>query len=247
MRRNVAGLIVVFVGAAILQVAASDTYLRYVKPGMRPLLLIAGVVLVLLAIVDVFADTKKQSPDKAEAEHVHLGVVDADQGHSHHHLPRAAWLLLLPVFALLVVDPPALGAAAASRQSPVAARPVTPKQTQGLLPGDAGTPVKLPVRDYSVWAVWEKETLQNRTFKLTGFVTPDKGGKWYVTRIGITCCVADANAFMVEVRGQASPPRNQWVEITGTWAEPTKRPDGDIAAITATAIRPVTAPANPYE
>ena len=52
---------------------------------------------------------------------------------------------------------------------------------------------------------------------------------------------------MVEVRGQAAPPKNQWVEVTGQWAQPTKHPDGDIAALSGIAIRPVTAPANPYE
>ena len=35
MKRNVAGLVVVFVGAAVAQLATSNTYLRYVKPGMR--------------------------------------------------------------------------------------------------------------------------------------------------------------------------------------------------------------------
>ena len=103
------------------------------------------------------------------------------------------------------------------------------------------------MRDYSVWAVWEKDTLQNRSFKLTGFVTPGKDGTWYVTRMGIACCVADGMAFMVEVRGQQQPPRNQWIEVSGGWAEPTKHPDGDIAAINGTAIRQVAAPANPYE
>ncbi len=37
---------------------------------------------------------------------------------------------------------------------------------------------------------------------------------------------------MVEARGQAAPPKNQWVTVTGEWAEPTKRVDGDVAALT---------------
>jgi len=262
VKRNVAGLIVVFVGAAILQVAASDTYLRYVKPSMRLPLLAAGLVLVVLAVLDVFADsdstgkkaTKKpvsaEEHEAAETGHVHLGVIDSEHshGHSHHGLPRAAWLLLLPIFALLVVDPPALGADAAQRQSPVAAKPVDAAGVGNLLPqGEPGTPVALPVRDYSVWAVWETDSMRNRSFKLTGFVTPDRKGKWYLTRIGITCCVADAQAFMVEIHGRPAPPRNQWVEITGNWAEPTKYPEGSVAALDATAIRAVKAPADPYE
>lgn len=238
MKRNVAGLIVVFVGAAIVQIATSGTYLRYVKPGMRWMLLIAGAILIALAVADVLADTKKRT-----ASH--------DDGHGHHGLPRAAWLLLLPVFALLVVDPPALGADAAERQSPVAAKPVEPKNPGIRLPGSGGSdptsPVALPVRDYAVWAVWQKDSMRGRHFTLTGFVTPGKAGAWYVSRIGLTCCVADGTAFMVEVRDQPAPPKNQWVQVTGSWAEPTKMPDGDVAALVGSAVKQVTAPKNPYE
>jgi hypothetical protein len=35
--------------------------------------------------------------------------------------------------------------------------------------------------------------------------------------------------------------------VTGQWAEPSKRADGDVAALTVDTVRPVTAPANPYE
>lgn len=234
MRRNVAGLVVVFVGAAVVQLATSNTYLRYVKPGMRWMLLAAGLILIALAVFDVLADTRKK-------EH-------PDDGHGHHGLPRAAWLLLIPIFALLVVDPPALGADAAQRQSPVAAKPADPKSNSWLSNNSQGdAPVALAVRDYSVWAVWEKESMKGRAFQLTGFVTPAKNGSWYVTRIGLTCCVADGTAFMVEARGQAAPPKNQWVTVTGQWAEPTKRADGDVAALTVETVKPVTAPANPYE
>ncbi|WP_148256579.1 TIGR03943 family putative permease subunit [Kribbella flavida] len=240
MRRNVAGLVVVFVGAAIVQLAISGTYLRYVKPGMRWMLLAAGVILILLAVADVLADTRR----KPAGEHVE----HADDGHGHHGLPRAAWLLLIPVFALLVVDPPALGADAAQRQSPVAAKPVEPKGNSWLAKSAQGNaPVPLAVRDYAVWAVWEKESMKGRSFQLTGFVTPGKNGSWYVSRIGLTCCVADGTAFMVEARGQAAPPKNQWVTVTGEWAEPTKRTDGDVAALTVSEVKTVTAPANPYE
>ncbi|GAA1615048.1 TIGR03943 family protein [Kribbella sancticallisti] len=241
MRRNVAGLVVVFVGAAVVQLAISNTYLRYVKPGMRWMLLAAGVILIVLAVADVLADTRKKPAGDEAHDH-------GDDGHGHHGLPRAAWLLLIPVFALLVVDPPALGADAAQRQSPVAAKPVAPKGQSWLADSaQSDTPVPLAVRDYAVWAVWEKESMKGRNFQLTGFVTPGKNGTWYVSRIGLTCCVADGTAFMVEARGQTAPPKNQWVTVTGEWAEPTKRADGDVAALTVTGVQNVTPPANQYE
>ena len=55
MRRNVAGLVVVFVGAAVVQLATSNTYLRYVKPGMRWMLLAGGTLAYCAATVGVFA------------------------------------------------------------------------------------------------------------------------------------------------------------------------------------------------
>jgi uncharacterized repeat protein (TIGR03943 family) len=226
VKRNVAGLVIVFVGAAIVQLATSGTYLRYVKPGMRWMLLAAGIVLIALAVTDV--------------------LVKSRQDHDHA-LPRAAWLLLVPVFALLVVDPPALGADAAQRQSPVAAKPVAPQGNAYWESDESHGPKPITVRDYAVWAVWEKETMQGRSFQLTGFVTPAKNGIWYVTRIGLTCCVADGTAFMVEARGQAAPPKNQWVTVTGKWAEPTRRVDGDVAALTVETVDQVAAPVNPYE
>lgn len=237
VKRNVAGLVIVFVGAAVVQLAVSNTYLRYVKPGMRWMLLAAGLILIVLAVADVLADTRKKDEHEDHA----------DDGHGHHGLPRAAWLLLIPIFALLVVDPPALGAAAAQRQSPVASKPIQPKSNSWLADNPQGGPVNLAVRDYAVWAVWEKESMKGRAFSLTGFVTPAKNGTWYVTRMGLTCCVADATAFMVEARGQAAPPKNQWVTVTGEWAEPSKRVDGDVAALTIDSVKSVTAPANPYE
>jgi uncharacterized repeat protein (TIGR03943 family) len=241
VRRNVAGLVVVFVGAAIVQLATSNTYLRYVKPGMRWMLLAAGAILIVLAVADVLADTRKKPATEQPNQH------DSQDGHGHL-LPRAAWLLVVPIFALLVVDPPALGADAAQRQSPVAAKPIAPKGHSWLADSaHSPTPVPLAVRDYAVWAVWEKESMKGRNFQLTGFVTPGKNGTWYVSRIGLTCCVADGTAFMVEVRGQAAPPKNQWVTVTGEWAEPTKRADGDVAALTVTGVRNVTPPANQYE
>jgi uncharacterized repeat protein (TIGR03943 family) len=225
VKRNVAGLVMVFVGAAVVQLATSGTYLRYVKPGMRWMLLTAGLVLIALAVTDVLMSTRQ----------------DDDHG-----LPRAAWLLVVPIFALLVIDPPALGADAAQRQSPVAAKPAKPRGTSWL-GGNTSEPTSLAVRDYSVWAVWEQNSMKGHSFRLTGFVTPATNGVWYVTRIGITCCVADGTAYMVEARGQTAPAKNQWVTVTGQWAEPTRRVDGDVAALTVETITPTTAPLNPYE
>jgi hypothetical protein len=132
----------------------------------------------------------------------------------------------------------------------VAAKPLS--GTGGGLPGGAGsgaagTPVAVPVRDYAVWSVWEKERMKGRSFRPHGFRHPRQGRRLVRVAHRLNCCVADGTAFMVEVRGQQAPPKNQWVTVTGEWAEPTKRPDGDVAALTGTAVQVVEPPANQYE
>jgi hypothetical protein len=52
---------------------------------------------------------------------------------------------------------------------------------------------------------------------------------------------------MVEARVQAAPPKNQGASVTGRWAEPTKRADGDVAALIVESVRQVVARANPFE
>src|SRR4029453_8522269 len=73
-----------------------------------------------------------------------------DHGHGHSHEPWVGWLLILPVFALLLVAPPALGSFAASR-SGTALQEVSdfPK----LPPGD---PARISVLDYASRAVFDE-------------------------------------------------------------------------------------------
>ncbi|MFI6510299.1 hypothetical protein ACIBCT_22060 [Streptosporangium sp. NPDC050855] len=53
---------------------------------------------------------------------------------------------------------------------------------------------------------------------MTGFVSPaKKKGQWYVTRMQIACCAADAFPLKVAVKGLDAPPPDTWVAVTGTW------------------------------
>jgi uncharacterized repeat protein (TIGR03943 family) len=91
-------------------------------------------------------------------------------------------------------------------------------------------------------------SLKGRKIKLTGFVVPSKTG-WYVTRMQISCCAADAMALEVAVHGAPAPKEDSWVEVTGTWI-PWKKgiPDGYVVpALTATDVIGIEEPAEPYE
>ena len=50
MNRQAQGVVLLLLGAAVLRAGFTDLYLRYVKAGLRPLLLVVGVVLIAAAI-----------------------------------------------------------------------------------------------------------------------------------------------------------------------------------------------------
>jgi uncharacterized repeat protein (TIGR03943 family) len=222
-------------GAAVLRIALfSDLYLRYVQPGLRPYLVVSGVVLVVLGAVSAVV----------RADHDH------GDGHGHAGGPRVAWLLVLPALALLLFPPPALGSYSAEREAArQAARGV------GTFPAlPAGDPVELGIAEFGSRAVYDKErSLAGRTLRLTGFVTHGDSGErgvWYVNRLLVSCCAADAVGAKAEIRGAGeAPPEDTWVTVTGTW-----RPEGALGSdaawppvVEATTVETVAQPSNPYE
>ncbi|MFI6324650.1 TIGR03943 family putative permease subunit [Nonomuraea sp. NPDC050556] len=222
MNRVSQNLVLMLLGGAILRISAfSTTYVNYVKPGFRPFLIAAGAALLLLGIV-----SWRRMP-----EHEHPG-------------PRVAWLLCLPVLAIFLIAPPALGSFAASRSD---AAPPPPVQT-GYQPLEGAT--AMPMGEFIGRAWGEGQTLKGHVITLTGFVTPSKKkDQWYVTRMQLSCCAADAYALKVAVRGAAEPEENTWVEVTGTWVPHVgKVPNGVVwAELEASSVEKVDEPAEPYE
>ncbi|TXS50273.1 hypothetical protein EAO75_10815 [Streptomyces sp. uw30] len=95
MNRQAQSAVLFLLGASLLHAGTTDLYLRYVKQGLRPLVLAAGAVLVAAAIATVWYEWGRARRHKGR---------DADEGHTHHE-PRVAWLLVLPLLALILVDP----------------------------------------------------------------------------------------------------------------------------------------------
>lgn len=242
MRRYGSSLLLVLVGAAVLRISAfSELYLRYVQAGLRPYLVVSGVVLVLLGLA--MAVVRRSAHDDHEAGH-------EDDGHHHDHggSPRIAWLLTLPALALLLFPPPALGSYSAQREAAQ-----TAAQGVGTFPAlPAGNPVALTLAEFGSRAIYDSgRSLKGRTVRVTGFVTHGDDGAWYVTRLLVTCCAADATTNKVEVRGDAdgAPPVDTWVTVTGTW-----HPKGKLgtdaawpAVLDASSVKRVKQPADPYE
>jgi uncharacterized repeat protein (TIGR03943 family) len=258
VKRDVQSVVLVLLGGALLRLELSGAYLNYVKSSLGRWLLVAGVVLVALGLWSAVRDVFRRDPAHALAEdedglphevhdHPDDTLADADDdGHGHRPGgPRIAWLLLAPVLTIFLVAPPALGAFSASHNATSIPQP----PPSGLPPLPAGNPVPIAVSDYSVRAVWDSgKTLAGRTFSMVGFVTKAPGGGWYLTRLQISCCAADATPFKIKAMGAPDLPSGTWVHVVGRWVPGggTMRDDA-IPNVAVSTVTQVPQPANPYE
>ncbi|WP_327718425.1 TIGR03943 family protein [Streptomyces sp. NBC_00490] len=228
MNRHAQSAVMFLLGATLLHAGSTDLYLRYVKAGLRPLLLLSGAVLIAAAVATLWYERRA--------------------GHAeHHHEPRISWLLALPVLALVLVAPPALGSYSAMRTGTAL------QQAYGYDDLPAEGPLRLGVADYAGRAVYDHgRSLKNREIKVTGFVALDRAGHPYLVRMALNCCAADAQPVKVALTGTIPPVLrpDAWLEVTGTYTpQRTEDPvnNGPIPYLLVTSSRPVTAPADPYD
>lgn len=223
MNGQTQGLFLGLTGAVCLRLGISDDYLRYVNAWMRWPLLATAALLLALGFRLLWRTTA--SPE-------------------HDHGPRSAWLMALPVLAVFVISPPALGAYAAERNAVDVA---VNREYDDL--GDDPV-VVMTVGEFQGRAQWD-DTLVGYRVALNGFVTYDKAGNWYVTGLAMSCCAADAVAYRARVRSEeiARPAENTWVRAVGAWVKPasSKIPRLAIPVLATEEITPIEAPANPYE
>ncbi|MBT2393995.1 TIGR03943 family protein [Streptomyces sp. ISL-1] len=255
MNRQAQAAVMFLVGAAVLHAGFTDLHLRYVKAGLRPLLLAAGIVLIVAAIATVCyelrprAAQETQETEQTQPEHHERRdheVGHAQVGHAHRE-PRISWLLILPLLALILVAPPALGSYSAMRTGTA----LQPPWGFPTLP--AGDPLKLSVGDYAGRAVYDHgRSLSGRRLKITGFIALDRSGEPYLVRMALNCCAADAQPVKIGLSGQipAVLPPDAWLEVIGTYSgKQTKDPvnDGVIPFINVSEARRVPAPHDEYE
>ena len=100
----------------------------------------------------------------------------------------------------------------------------------------------------------QKRSLEGHRVRLVGFVIPDQDGghEYQLARFVLACCAADAEAYTVQIRGDATPRQaDQWLLVEGRWlpqpipqqASPSTKPPV-LLADSVTIIHP---PANRYE
>lgn len=251
----------VLFGGVVIRVVVDGAHVNYVKPSMGPWLLLAGVVLLVLgalAVMEVFreGDGVDHGFDSADADGgPGLDARDGpggasrshDHGHDHGQLgPRAAWGLLLPVAAILLVPAAPLGAFTAARVDAFA-----PAAASGeLYPALTGDPADLSMGDFVARAVWDDgRTLAGQRVRLVGFVSPDEADQgWYLTRLGLSCCAADAYALKVRPLDAPDFPADTWLEVTGTWVPGGGTQEaGAIPQLQVETAEPTEVPANPYD
>jgi len=236
VNRQAQAVLLFLVGVAVFHASVTDVYLRYVKAGLRPLLLGAGIVLIVAAIATVWYERRRLRTTQ-----------DNQPGHAHHREPRVSWFLVLPLFALILITPPALGSYSGMREG--IALPPPP----GFAALPAGDPLSLSVLDYAGRAVYDHgRSLGDRPIKITGFVAYSGDGTVYLVRLLLNCCAADVQPVKIGLTGQIPPvlEPDTWVEIIGTYTgHQTKDPinDGVIPFINVKQVTPVPAPPDPYD
>lgn len=209
MNRDAQSILLVLLGGALLRISLGETYLRYVKESLQPFLIVSGVLLVALGLVSLIRDNRRRREP---------AVPD---GHDHAHGPKVAWLLLLPVLSIFLIAPPALGSYAASRDDAEIAEPEALPAFPPLPEPAAGVEwVPLSLTNYYTRAVWDDGvSLTDRPIQLTGFVTDRPEGGFYLTRLRISCCAADASPIKVVIEtADAIPAPDTWLAVTGRYA-----------------------------
>jgi uncharacterized repeat protein (TIGR03943 family) len=242
-------MVMFLLGAAVVHAGSTPLYVRYVKTGLRPLLLAAGITLIIAALGTVGLPWFRSGTSPRDQHPVHD---DAHAGGHHGHGdggPRIAWLLTLPFLALALIAPPALGSYSADHTGTA----LTPPLALPALP--ASGPLRLGVVDYADRAVYDHgRSLTGRTITLTGFVTfgTTGGGTVYLTRMILNCCAADAQPVKVALSGNVPPVLrpDAWLAVTGTYT--TRRAKDPINGapipyLTVTRAAPTSTPKDPYE
>lgn len=228
MNRDVQACVLLALGTAGLTTSLTGTYAAYVKPSLLPYLVASCIALLVLALAPYVSELRRRSSAEDEPEHEH-GV-------------RIAWLLLLPTLVLMLIAPPALGASAAKNDSGVVT--AADLDLARLPPIPAGDPVELTLLDVGMRAPFpDVGGLAGRTVKLVGFAEPRSDGGWYLTRISIACCAADALAVKVDAQGVPPPAADSWVEVVGTIAAAAV---GEPPVLIVESVTPVSEPQFPY-
>ncbi|KDN22727.1 TIGR03943 family putative permease subunit [Amycolatopsis rifamycinica] len=238
MKRETQNILLILLGGALVKIAVNGDYLRYVKPAQQPWIIAGGAVMVLLGAVAIVRDLVAS---RAAVPHEHG---------EHAHSARPAWLLLVPVLAVFLIAPPALGSDSVIRTEARAPSTAAAANAAAFPPLPVGNVVPLTVNEFVSRAGWDAAgTLNGRTVSLTGFVVHTEGST-LLARLVISCCAADAFPVTVRLRGGEADhlASDAWIQVTGQVVPGTATKENSYTPDFAPAsVAPVPTPKDPYE
>jgi uncharacterized repeat protein (TIGR03943 family) len=239
VRRETQNVLLLLLGGALLKISLNGQYLRYVRPSLHPWLIACGAVAVVLAVVGIVRDLRV--PPGA---HAHDG---------HQHSSRSPWLLLLPVLAIFLVAPPALGADKVARSGERSVIAQQPKNQSNVdfapLPGEEAPLLK--IGEVVTRAIWDDSgSLNGKQIRLVGFVVKGTDGSSYLARLVISCCAADATPVKVKLDGGQTEqyPPDTWLQVRGEVQPGTaSEANGYAPTFEVSQASQVPSPPDPYE
>ena len=238
MKRETQNLVLLLIGVAVVMIAVTGNYTRYVKPALLPWLGAAAAVLLVLAMTSMIRDVR------SGPGHDHDGVHDG-----HAHGGRVIWLLVVPIVLLIFIAPPPLSPQAVAPVALGAPGEVIRRPFPALAAGRAPN-VPLPQVLMRI-ATDSTGGLNGRLITVTGFTMKD-GDHVDLAKIVIICCAADAQLARLSLAGPASGsaaalPDNTWVSVEGTvplgqhYAGTSSVPVLEVSSVV-----PIAPPANTY-
>jgi uncharacterized repeat protein (TIGR03943 family) len=242
VKKETSSLLLLLLGGALLKISFTGTYVRYVKVGQRPILVLAGAVLVGVAVLTLYRLLIEPKVSTAPGH-------DEHDGHAHGRgWFDVGWLLVLPALALLLIAPPALGSYAAGRSGTA----LGAGHTSDFPALPAGNPLRISVLDYASRAVFDRGSLANRQLELSGFLIAAPGGGWDLARMVVTCCAADARPIKVGLVGQVPGGlvADDWLRVTGRYTAQQRKDSVNAQSIPYLEVRAaqvIPAPSRQYE
>ncbi|MEU4670954.1 TIGR03943 family protein [Amycolatopsis sp. NPDC023774] len=261
MKRETQNVLLILLGGALVKIVVNGDYLRYVKPAQQPWIIAGGVVMLVLGAVAILRDlVAARAAAKAaaleseavgpEARESHEGHDHVDDGHGHAHPACSAWLLVVPVLAVFLVAPPALGADSVTRTTARVPQSAATTSAAAFPPLPAGKVVELAMNEVVTRAGWDSNgTMNGRTIGMSGFVVHE-GSTTLLARLVISCCAADAAPVTVHLKGGAADrfPSDTWLRVTGQVVAGTADENNGYTPDFAPAtVERIAAPKDPYE
>lgn len=233
-------------GALIVVKGVRGELLLYVNGIYVHLILAAGMTMIALGYIAGLNWIGRNGSTPPPHDH-HTG------GHFHVSARVEALgyaLLTVPLVIGVLVPARPLGTAALNAQTNTGGQAVPSGRlkTLGQLDDDSS---RWTLLDWNaaLTRTPDPQTLIGKPVSIIGFAASGDGGlgvgHFTVARFVVICCTADGNALTLPVQWQVVPPRDTWVQVTGTLAVRTV--DGKpVPYVAATRVQVIPQPGQPY-